>query len=73
MSFSEQKFEVFTVLSDISNTLSDDNLYDLIIATPSISFKNTQIQGSIPMEYKPLSKVSFQSADDFLPEIAYWN
>ena len=42
-----EKTEVFAILLEVSNTLSDDNFYDAIIETPGISLKDTQIWGNM--------------------------
>ena len=64
MNVAKQKHEFFAVLSDISNTLSNDNFYDEIIPTPRISLKYIQIQRTMIMESKLLSKVFLKSAKE---------
>ena len=63
-----RKPEVFAVLSEISNTLSDDNFYDAIIETPGISLKDTQLRGNKGIESKTLPKGSLKSVKELSME-----
>ena len=61
--------EVCAVLSDVSNTLSDDRLHDALIDTPAIKWKEIPSRGTASMETKLLSKQSARTAEQIAKKL----
>ena len=61
--------ELCAVLSDVSNTLSDDRLHDALIDTPAIKWKEILSQGTASMETKLLSKQGARTAEQIAKKL----